>query len=149
MRTVLFMVFIIGLMPYVKAQNKHSMKTENDSAVIAEVLEQYYFKGLYEGDSGRLAQAFNPGALLFGDVKGQPYAKTLEQYLAGVAGRVSPKEAGKTFIPAILSIDVINSIAVAKLHVKMYDFNYYNFLTFHKINAKWLIVHKTLTHVDE
>ncbi|BAV07328.1 nuclear transport factor 2 family protein [Filimonas lacunae] len=125
------------------------MNTQEEVTAITAVLQQYYFKGLYEGDTSLLARAFLPGTQLFGDVNRQPYAKTLDQYLDGVAHRASPKAAGKTFEPEIIAIDVINSIAIAKLHVKMYDFNYYNFLTFHKVNDKWLIVHKTLTHVAE
>ncbi len=30
-----------------------------------------------------LGHVFNKGTLLFGDVKGQPYAKTLDEYLDG------------------------------------------------------------------
>jgi hypothetical protein len=31
----------------------------------------------------------------------------------------------------------------------MYTFNYYNFLTLHEIDGKWLIVSKTLTNVKD
>jgi hypothetical protein len=139
-------------MPYMKienAQNLKKMETNKDSLAIVQVLEDHYFKGIYEGDINILADIYHPGTLLFGDVKGQPYAKTLGQYLDGVANRQSVKDSGKPFKGTIISIDVINSIAVAKVHVKMYDFNYDEFLSFHKISNRWLIVNKMITDVAE
>jgi hypothetical protein len=118
-----------------------------DTAAISQALESCYFKGIYEGDVNILGSIFNKGTLLFGDVKGQPYAKTLDVYLDGVAHRESPKDSGKPFKGTIISIDVVNSIAVAKVHVKMYDFNYDEFLSFHKIDGKWLIVNKMISDV--
>ena len=38
--------------------------------------------------------------------------------LDGVAHRQSPKNSGKPFMGTILSVDVVNSIAVAKVQVK-------------------------------
>ena len=125
------------------------METQNDSSTISDVLNNFYFKGIYEGDINILKQAFDSRTLLFGDIKGEPYFKNLEQYLNGVANRESPKAAGKRFISEIISIDVINTIAVAKTNVKIYDFNYWNFITFHKIEGQWLIINKTLSHVEE
>ena len=56
------------------------METQKESIVaISQVLESRYFKGIYEGDMALLNTVYHPGTLLFGDVKGQPYAKTLEQ----------------------------------------------------------------------
>jgi hypothetical protein len=133
-----------------KAQNSNKMENnQQDSLAITQALETYYFKGIYEGNISTLGNIFHPGTLLFGDVKGQPYAKTLEQYLDGVANRQSPKDSGKPFKGTIISIDVVNSIAVAKVQVKMYDFNYNEFLSFHKIDNRWLIVNKMISDVAE
>ncbi|MGZ3943792.1 MAG: nuclear transport factor 2 family protein [Mucilaginibacter sp.] len=121
---------------------------QQDTSAITHVLEYNYFKGIYEGDVNVLSAVFYPGTLLFGDVKGQPYAKTLDQYLDGVQHRQSPKDSGKAFKGTIKSIDVINSIAVAKVHVKMYEFNYDELLSFHKIDSRWLIVNKMITDVS-
>jgi hypothetical protein len=82
-------------------------------------------------------------------VKGRPYAKTLDQYLDGVKSRQSPKDSGKPFKGTIISVNVLNSIAIAKVHVKMYEFNYDEFLSFHKIDNRWLIVNKMITDVSE
>lgn len=129
-------------------QNAKDMKTyQTPETEIRNVIENYYFKGIYEGNTELLKKAFYKGALLFGDVDGVPYFKTAEQYIEGVGNRESPQKSGKDFKAEIISIDVINSIAVAKLHVTMYDFNYYNFITFNHIDGKWFIVNKTLTNV--
>ena len=123
--------------------------TQADAAAIKEALENNYIKGLYEGDLNLLKQIFYPGTLLFGDVKGQPYFKTLDQYLDGVASRQSPKDSGKPFKVDIMSINVENSIAIAELKVKMYDFNYHDMLSFHKLDGKWVIVNKMLTDTNK
>ncbi len=150
MKTLLFTAFLSCTLLVLKAQNSKKMENnQQDSLAITQALENYYFKGIYEGDVNTLGSIFNPGTLLFGDVKGQPYAKTLDQYFEGVKNRQSPKDSGKPFKGTIISINVVNSIAVAKVHVKMYDFNYDEFLSFHKINNRWLIVNKMITDVTE
>jgi hypothetical protein len=122
---------------------------QKESVAISNALENYYFQGIYEGDLNALVQIFNTGTLLFGDVKGQPYAKTLDQYLDGVKNRQSPKDSGKPFKGEVLKIKVVNSIAIAEVRVKMYDFIYQEFLSFHKINGTWLIVNKMISDVKE
>ena len=124
----------------IKTQNSEKMETmiQNKKA-IAKAIEDYYFNGLYEGDTDILEQIFHKGTLLFGDIKGQPYAKTLEQYLDGVKNRQSPKDSGKAFKGEIIKIKVVNSIAVAEVKVKMYDLLYYDILSFHKIDGNGLL----------
>ena len=125
------------------------METNDQSkAAIEQALENYYFKGIYEGNLDLLNQVMNTGTLLFGDVKGQPYAKTLDVYLDGVKNRVSPKDSGKPFNGKIISVKVVNSIAIAEVQVKMYDFNYHEFLSFHKLDGKWLIVNKMISDTN-
>jgi polyisoprenoid-binding protein YceI len=122
---------------------------QQDSAAIAEVLEKYYFAGIYEGKPDLLHKTYHSGTLLFGDVKGVPYAKTLDQYLDGVTNRQSPKDSGKPFKGEIISIKQVNSIAVAEVKVKMYDFLYHEFLSLHKLNGSWLIVNKMISDVNQ
>jgi len=120
-----------------------------DSAVIAGVLNDAYFKGIYEGDVALLGSTFYENTLLFGDVKDQPYYKTLAQYLDGVKNRQSPKDSGKPFKGDIISVEIINSIAMALVHVRMYDFNYFELLSFHKMGGKWVIVNKMISDVEQ
>lgn len=149
MRTILLIAFMLFTLQGIKAQNNIKMKNVDDVSAITDALENYYFKGIYEGDERRLGSIFHESALLFGDIKGQPYFKTVDFYLSGVKSRQSPKDSGKPFKGEILKINVVNSIAAAEINVKMYDFNYRDFLSFHKINGKWLIVNKMLTDTSE
>jgi hypothetical protein len=121
---------------------------QTDALAISQALEAYYFKGIYDGDLNALNSIFNPGTLLFGDVKGTPYAKTLDQYLDGVANRQSPRDSGKPFKGDILDIRIVNSIAIAEVKVKMYDFHYHEFLSFHKIDGQWRIVNKMISDTN-
>jgi hypothetical protein len=122
---------------------------KQDIAAITSLLEDYYFKGIYEGNLDLLNQVYYTGTLLFGDVKGQPYAKTLAQYLDGVKNRQSPKDSGKPFKGEIVSVKVVNTIAFAEVTVKMYDFNYHEYLSFHKLDGRWLIVNKMISDINQ
>jgi hypothetical protein len=149
-KTFLLTAFLSCTLLVLKAQNQNKMETnQQDKLAITQAVEDLYLKGIYEGNIELLRKVYYPGTLVFGDIKGVPYAKTLEQYLDGVKNRVSVKDSGKPFRGIINSIDVVNSIAVAKLHVKMYDFDYDEFLSFHKIDGKWVIVNKMLTDVAQ
>ena len=150
MKNLLLTAFLSCSLLASKAQIITKMETQKaDSSAISKALEDYYFKGIYEGDVAVLGKIFNPGTLLFGDVKGQPYAKTLDQYLDGVAHRQSPKDSGKPFKGDIIAIKVVQSIGVAEVKVRMYEFNYHEFLSFHKIDGQWLIVNKMISDVNE
>lgn len=151
MKYTIFLLLTAGSFLTAKGQPKTNQTMEDakqDSIAISRVLESY-FKGIYTGDTDLLKTVYYSGTLLFGDVKGQPYAKTLEQYLDGVAHRQSPKDSGKPFNSEIIGIDVVNSIAVARVRVKMYDFNYQEFLSFHKFDNHWLIVNKMISDISE
>lgn len=150
MKTILSTAFLSCTLLALKAQNFKKMETQKESIVaISQLLESRYFKGIYEGDTTLLSIVYHSGTLLFGDVKGQPYAKTLEQYLDGVQNRQSPKNSGKPFKGEILNIRVVNSIAVAEVKVTMYDFVYQEFLSFHRIDNKWLLVSKMISDIAD
>jgi hypothetical protein len=147
MKTLFLTALLSWCLLDVKAQNLTKMETleKEDSLVISEKLENDYFKSIYEGDVKTLGSVFYAGALLFGDVKGQPYKKTLAEYLDGVAHRQSPKDSGKPFKGEIISVKVVNSIAIAEVRVTMYDFIYHEFLSFHKIDGEWYLVNKMIS----
>lgn len=147
MKTLFLTALLSWCLWDVKAQNLTNMETlqKEDSLAISQKLENAYFKGIYEGNVNTLGSVFDPGALLFGDVKGQPYKKTLAEYLDGVAHRQSPKDSGKPFKGEIISIKVVNSIAIAEVKVTMYDFVYHEFLSFHQMDGQWLLVNKMIS----
>jgi len=150
MKALLFVAFLICLIAELNAQKINKMEnTQQDSIAVKDALEKFYFEGIYEGNLDLLNKVYNSGTLLFGDVKGQPYNKTLEQYLHGVKNRQSPRDSGKPFKGEIISIKLVNSIAVAEVKVKMYDFNYHEFLSFHKFDGRWLIVNKMISDINQ
>ena len=144
--------FIILTSATRQLSDKHDIHMNNfnkDSAEIAGILNDAYFKGIYAGDVSLLSTVYYPGTLLFGDAGGKPYFKTLAQYLDGVKNRQSPKDSGKPFKGEIISIEIIQSIAVAKVRVKMCDFNYFELLSFHKLDGNWVIVNKMIADVEQ
>lgn len=122
---------------------------QTDVAAIKQALEDYYFNGSYEGDLNKLQRIFHQDALLFGDVKGQPYAKTFPEWLEVVGNRQSPKDSGKPFKGDILNVRVVNSVAVAEVHVKAYDMFYHDFLSLHRVNGNWVIVNKIMSGISQ
>ena len=149
-KVILVIALMLNNVQGIKAQNNIKMENhKEDVSAITDAIENYYFKGIYEGDAILLESIFYPGTLVYGDVNGQPYFKTADLYLDGVKNRQSPKDAGKPYKGEILNIKVVNSIAMAEINLKMYEFNYRDFLSFHKINGKWYIVNKMLTNVSE
>lgn len=120
---------------------------EKEAADIQETIAEY-FKGIFFGDIPKLKSVFHPQCLLFGDINGQPYFKTVNEYLEGVQNRKSPNELGETFKMKILSIELINSIAYVKLHVPMLGYNYHDFISMNKIDGRWMIVNKLFTNLS-
>jgi hypothetical protein len=118
--------------------------TSEESLAIKEPLETY-FRGIYEGSAGMLHGIYDPHTLLFCDLEGQPRTKTLVLYLNGVAHRQSPRESGKPFKAEILSVYVVNSIAIGRVQVNMHDSNFEELLSLHKTDGRWLIVNKMVT----
>jgi hypothetical protein len=106
-----------------------------------------YFNGLYTGDTALLRSVFHPGAALFADLNGQPYHKSLDDYLEGVENRESPEELGEPYQMKVLSVDVTHNIATAKVHVPARGMNYTNYLALVKRDGRWIIVNKIFADV--
>lgn len=121
---------------------------EKEAADIQETIADY-FKGIFFGDIPKLRSVFHPHCLLIGDINGQPYFKTVNEYLEGVQNRKSPNDLGEVFKMKILSIECRNSIAYIKLHVPMLGFNYYDYISMSKIDGRWMIVNKLFTNISE
>lgn len=118
-----------------------------DTSEITAVLSSY-FEGVFKGDTVLLGSVFHPQALVAGDINGEPYFKTLSQYLEGVRNRKSPFELNETFRMKILKIEIVNSIAIAKVRVPIFDLSYCDLLSLTKIGGKWVIVNKLLTNIS-
>lgn len=108
----------------------------------------HYFQGIYNGDSDKLENAFHPQALLFGDINGEPYFKTVTDYIDGVKSRRSPNDLEEDFKMEILAIEIMGNMATVKAHLPMLGFNYYDFLSLSLVRGEWKIVNKLFTHVE-
>lgn len=106
-----------------------------------------YFEGIFHGNITQLKTCFHENVVIYGDIKGVEYIKSVKAYLEGVKNRQSPKDLNETFKMKIIGIDILGNIAMAKLHIPMLGNNYYDYLSFAKINNDWKIVNKLFTHV--
>ena len=107
-----------------------------------------YFMGIFNGDRAKLEACFNENVNIYGDIKEAEYFKNIKEYLDGVQKRQSPKDLGEPFQMKIIGIDIMGKIAMAKLHVPMLGYNYYDYLSLAKIDSNWKIVNKIFTHVE-
>lgn len=106
-----------------------------------------YFEGLYIGDVALLKAIFHPQAVLFGEVKGQPYLKPIAEYLEIIANRASPRDLGEPFRMEALAVEVLGDVAYARVHSPMLGGNYFDYLALVRQDDRWLIVNKLFTHV--
>lgn len=107
-----------------------------------------YFAGIYDGDVERLATTFHPRAVLSGEVKGQPYYKTVDEYLDGVRNRKSPSELGEPFAMKAVGVELVGEIALVKAELRMLGNKYVDYLSFVRLEGRWVIVGKLFTHIE-
>ena len=91
---------------------KNIPKDTSDFSSITAIL-QNYFDGLHHGDVDKLAAQFHPDAWL----KAPGARRSLNQWLTDVSSRPVPAALNKPFAFEILSIDVVQDQAMAKLNV--------------------------------
>ena len=113
---------------------------------ILEVVDAYC-RGVHHGDIALLRAVFDPRAQLFAEMRGQAYFRSLDEYLAVVAGRQSPADLGQAFLMKPISVEVTHEIAFARVHCPMFDHNYVDYLSLVRQEGKWKIVNKTFTDV--
>lgn len=106
-----------------------------------------YCQGVYRGDIALLRKVFHPKAVLFAEVRGQPYYRTLDDYLDVVANRESPEAREEPFRMKPITIEVTHEIAFAKVSCPMYDYHYVDYLSFVRQDGEWRIVSKLFTDI--
>jgi hypothetical protein len=117
-----------------------------DHQTILQLLSDY-FRGLHAGDVALLRSLFDPEAVLFAELKGASYRKSLDAYLDGVAQRSSPAQLNEPFRMRVLSLDVTHDMAIAKVYVPALGFNFYNYLSLLRKGGSWRIVSKVFDDV--
>ncbi|MCR4029805.1 MULTISPECIES: nuclear transport factor 2 family protein [Flavobacterium] len=117
-----------------------------ESSITAVITD--YFNGIYNGDVPLLQSVFHPQAIIGFDLSGETHFKTLNQYLEGVKNRKSPNELGEEFKMKILSLEIINNTAVAKVQVPIFEYDYYDFLSLIVVDEKWVISNKLASKIN-
>ncbi|PCH60155.1 MAG: hypothetical protein COC19_06270 [SAR86 cluster bacterium] len=107
-------------------------------------LLQGYFEGLHHGDVAKLKPLFHSDVCL----KAPGARRSLTQWLSDVESRTAPAQLKQPFAFKILSLDVVQDQAMAKIDCPLFDFNYIDFLGLLKENGKWRIVTKMYTHIE-
>ena len=123
-------------------QKKTQNEATNDFNAIEDILHSY-FDGLYHGDVTQLKSIFHSDAWL----KAPGLRRSLSQWLKDVAERTTPAELNAPIDFKIISIDVVQDQAMAKIHCPLFDFNYIDFLGFLKEEGKWIIVNKMYSDI--
>jgi len=106
-------------------------------------LLQDYFDGLYESDIVKLKTIFHPDTVL----KANNLRRSRDEWLDAVASRPVPKEEGFKYEFNILSIEIINDQAMAKVDAPLMAGHYIDFLGLLKEDGRWLIVNKMYTTI--
>ncbi len=107
-----------------------------------------YFEGIFYGNTQQLKRCFSENAFIYGAINTCEYIKSAPEYMEIVRSRKSPNDLSESLKMSIIGIEILGKIAVAKLHVPMLGFNYYDYISLFKIHDEWKIVNKIYTHVD-
>ena len=102
-----------------------------------------YFDGLYEGDVDKLRNVFHDDAWL----KGNDYRKTRDEWLEAVANRPVPRDEGMEFNFNIVSLEIVDDQAMAKVDVPLLAAHFIDFLGLLKEGGQWRIVNKMFTTI--
>lgn len=113
-----------------------------DVADVADVVETYLI-AIHAGDTTRLAEIFEPTASLIGWDEGEMRRVPLKQWLAFVDSIPSPLSAAVPFDGKIISIDISETVAVAKVTESYRAFKYLDYLSLINDDGQWKIVGKT------
>jgi hypothetical protein len=108
---------------------------------------QEYFSGLYAGDTAKLRSVFHEHAVLWGEVKGQPYLRALEDWLRAVRDRKSPQALGEPFAMEVIAVAVHGAVAVATVRCPMLGYNYLDLLSLLHHDGTWRIASKVFTDI--
>jgi hypothetical protein len=122
----------------------------SDVAEIEKVL-QVYFDGLYEGDTGKLGEAFHPASHLYaadGDGKATDWPRA--DWFKMVESRKSAKESGSERRDRIVSIDFSGpGTAFAKVECQIPPRYFTDYLTLVKADGRWQVISKTFHAVTK
>jgi hypothetical protein len=126
-------------------QHRAGTKDRSGMNAIDELVDaiQNYFNLMYDGDVANFADVFSATAQLHGYRDGNMVCWPAAEYREVLKGRQSPLSQGSPRQDSILLIDIGSaSHALAKVEVRIHAGIYHDYLTYHKIDGRWLITSK-------
>ncbi len=115
---------------------------QSDYDQIIDILNSY-FDALYEGDVDTLRSLFHDDA----ELKGNGYRKSRDEWLDVVAGRPKPSDEGMEYGFNILSLEIVDDQAMAKLDTPLPAAHVIDFLGLLREDGRWRIVNKMFTTI--
>jgi len=104
---------------------------------------QKYFDLMYDCDTSRFDEVFRSTAHLHGFRDGQLVAWSAPTYKEVLNKRQSPKSLGAARADEILLMDFTSAdMALTKVRVRIAAMVFVDYLTWHRIDGKWLITSK-------
>ena len=114
----------------------------DDRAAIDAVI-QTYLDGLYEGDAGKLAEAFLPTSALTSEQDGKLVVLPRDAWLEAVRNRPAPRAAGLARRDEVLTVDQSSpTTAFVKLRCAIPPRFFTDYLSLLKIDGRWQVAQK-------
>jgi len=123
---------------------------KSDVAEVEKVL-QVYFDGLYEGDTGKLGEAFHPASHLYSlGADGKAADLPRDDWFKWIESRESAKAKGSARADRIVSIDFSGpATAFAKVECQLPPRYFTDYLTLLKVDGRWQVIAKAFHTVTK
>jgi Putative lumazine-binding len=104
---------------------------------------QLYFDLMYDCDTAKFDRVFGATSQLHGFREGKMTCWPAAQYKEILAGRKSPKALGSRREEQVLLLDIASPTqALAKVRVRINDMVFVDYLSYHKVDDRWLVTSK-------
>ena len=117
----------------------------SDHDAIADVV-QLYIDGARDGDAGKLREAFDANARMYGSLGGTRYDTPISEYFAMADG--NPADVDGSYKARVVSIEQVGDAATAVVEEEGFwgTVSFTDFFTLACIDGTWKIVNKTFAH---
>jgi hypothetical protein len=122
----------------------------SDPATIQSLLSaiEHYFDLMFDNDISRFGLVFASSAQLHGLRDGNLRLLPAQDYKKALASGPSPKSKNAPRHQEILLVDFASAVqAVAKVRVRIDTLQYLDYLSYHRIDGRWLVTAKSF-HVE-
>lgn len=114
-----------------------------DERAAIDAMIQTYLDGLYEGDAGKLADAFLPTSALTSEHDGKLVVVPRDAWLEAVRSRPAPRAQGLARHDEVVAVDLSSpTTAFVKLHCAIPPRFFTDYLSLLKIDGRWQVAQK-------